>query len=207
MKKEIIKVTNLIAFFGDRLLNRPISFSAKKGESVMLYGKNGIGKSSLINVMIGQVTSYTGNVFLYSQKPQRNKFYILYNAGVRYVPQNPILPMSFPIEEYFKFFRNVSFIDKVKTFISKAGIKKESLIAELSYGQKRIVEIILALYSNPSCIIVDELSSGINEKNLDFFYSELNAFLKAGGIILTSGHNKNEYLINNTDVQLLQFIE
>ncbi len=156
-----------------------VSFLLKKGESVVLSGQNGSGKSTLLRLILGSLTPVEGSIRLHPE------------ATIGYVPQMGAERLySFPITPremvglnlYPKgsgFFKNKEEETKqIEQALIKVSMLEhiDSLFSELSGGQKQRVLIAKALVSNPSFLILDEPTIGLDQKSKDSLYKLLHHF-------------------------------
>ena len=174
-----------------------VSFLLKKGESVVLSGQNGSGKSTLLRLILG------------SLKPQAGTVTLDGDARIGYVPQMGAERLySFPITPAEMVGLNLypdgtgffSVKDDDQKKIEQALIKvamldqKDMLFSELSGGQKQRVLIAKALVSNPTFLLLDEPTIGLDQKSRESLYKLLSHFNRSHALTLLIVTHESEGL-------------
>ena len=164
-KKPIIKLENISLSFKNRSILENISFNLNQGQILGLLGPNGVGKSTIFNIITGLLKPNLGsiiiggkNVINYPIATRSKKF------KIGYVPQ------------YGGYFHDLTLIDNLKAIgeiqipnIKDRNSKIESIISQfeldsvvnipakfLSGGQKKKLVIALALLGDPKVLLLDE---------------------------------------------------
>ncbi|MDE5062190.1 ABC transporter ATP-binding protein [Wolbachia endosymbiont of Drosophila tsacasi] len=162
MRNPIISILNLSLSFDDRTVLKDLSFDILKGESLVILGGSGSGKSVLTKTIIGLLAPDSGSVKKNSKS--KNKFGVLFQNSALF--------------DYVTVWENISFNYKKRFNISKKEAKQlaieklndvglEESIAdmfpiELSGGMKKRVALARAIAHNPEIIILDEPTSGLD---------------------------------------------
>ncbi len=162
MRNPIISILNLSLSFDDRTVLKDLSFDILKGESLVILGGSGSGKSVLTKTIIGLLAPDSGSVKINSKS--KNKFGVLFQNSALF--------------DYVTVWKNISFNYKKRFNISKKEAKQlaieklndvglEESIAdmfpiELSGGMKKRVALARAIAHNPEIIVLDEPTSGLD---------------------------------------------
>ncbi|WP_341814673.1 ABC transporter ATP-binding protein [Wolbachia endosymbiont (group A) of Chalcis sispes] len=162
MRNPIISILNLSLSFDDRTVLKDLNFDILKGESLVILGGSGSGKSVLTKTIIGLLAPDSGSVKINSKS--KNKFGVLFQNSALF--------------DYVTVWENISFNYKKRFNISKKEAKQlaieklndvglEESIAdmfpiELSGGMKKRVALAKAIAHNPEIIILDEPTSGLD---------------------------------------------
>ncbi|CAN2142558.1 ABC transporter, ATP-binding protein [Wolbachia pipientis] len=162
MRNPIISILNLSLSFDDRTVLKDLNFDILKGESLVILGGSGSGKSVLTKTIIGLLAPDSGSVKINSKS--KNKFGVLFQNSALF--------------DYVTVWENISFNYKKRFNISKKEAKQlaieklndvglEESIAdmfpiELSGGMKKRVALARAIAHNPEIIILDEPTSGLD---------------------------------------------
>jgi len=172
--KQILKAENLsFSYAGEAIpAIKNISFSLNEAEILGVLGPNGGGKSTLMRIIAGLLTHYSGDLFFQGQNLKNLKRFP-YNQ-FSYVPQNSELNAILPVKvlEYMNFGRdlhkNVRPSD-IEELLNLVGIlhKKNSLISKLSGGEKQRVLIARALINRPVLLLLDEPTKGLDSNGQD----------------------------------------
>lgn len=193
--KKIIEVKNLTYRYEKENVLENIQFSVPEGAFLGLVGPNGSGKSTLLKIILGLLKLQKGEVKLFGTDINQFKDW----QKIGFVSQKAnSFNSGFPATVYevvasgltgkiglFKW-SNKEDREKIIAAIESVGLKPlmGQNIGELSGGQQQRVFIARALVSEPSLLILDEPTVGVDAKNVQSFYEMLTDLNKARGITL-----------------------
>lgn len=164
----MLEVINIKKSYGDKLVLNGINFKLNKGEIVCLLGKNGIGKSTLIKIIIGILKKDSGEIKI--NNIDINSDEIKYKMSFGYVPDEFNAFDYLTGFEYFNFIINIYKINTGDTnkrldylidlFDIREYINKK--IETYSKGTKQKIMIIASILHNPKVLILDEPFNGLD---------------------------------------------
>jgi len=181
---------------GNKLLWNHASFLCQAGDIVGVVGKNGVGKSTLIRVLMGLEKPKSGKVYIneqYASKQQRQKqsFYVM--QDVDYQLFAPTV-----LEEMLSC-RDAKEADvrKAKAILGNFGLGDFLNVhpSQLSGGQKQRLAIALALMNNSPFIFMDEPTSGLDADNMRKTQSAIRQLAESGCCIFVITHDY-EFAVN-----------
>ena len=147
----LLQVENISLSFGERTLFENISFSINQYQKIALIARNGIGKTSLLNILAGIEAPDTGSVKLFN------------NASFGYLEQEPHVSEDLTVfDEVYAASKQVKlnsweYETRVKQILFRLKLTQlDQKIAELSGGQKKRVALAKTLITEPDFIILDE---------------------------------------------------
>ncbi|MCV0410849.1 metal ABC transporter ATP-binding protein [Nitrosopumilus sp.] len=189
---KIVEIENLTVQYPDVKALDDVSFEVNQGDFLGIIGPNGAGKSTLFDAMLGLNTKYKGTIKFFGEDIRKSKEYL---KEIGYVPQKPIFEKNFPVtvtDVVRMGLRNETDENKIDEVLQQLWIHelRNRRIGELSEGQQQRVFIAKALITNPKILILDEPVTGIDQQNIDLFYSilrELNSKQKI--TIIWSSHD------------------
>ena len=164
-KKELLRLEKISVYFGKRKILENLSLSLNQGEILGLLGPNGVGKSTIFNIIIGLLKPNYGSVFIEEKNVTQDPiFYRTKNYKIGYVPQHGGYFHDLTLRENLKAISEIVIKDKklrdekINLLISKFELEPlQNIKAEfLSGGQKKRLVISLALLSNPKILLLDE---------------------------------------------------
>ena len=163
--KPIIEIDKLSLSFGKRAILENVSFKVNKGQIFGLLGPNGVGKSTIFNLITGLIKPSFGNILVNSQVVNEYPIYVRTNKfKIGYVPQYggyfhdlTLLENLTAISEILILDRKIR-TEKINSLIAKFELDSvRDVKAEyLSGGQKKRLVIALALLGNPKILLLDE---------------------------------------------------
>jgi putative ABC transport system ATP-binding protein len=194
---KIFELDNLGLVSPEKIILEEISLSIEKGEHLTITGPSGSGKSSLLKVLAGLVSPSSGRLF-YQGQDLEDLDPVSYRREVSYCFQQPVLfgqtvrdNMAFPFE-----IRQILFDQKkVLAALARLNLGPEFLekpIKELSGGEKQRVALVRNLLFEPKVLLLDEVSSGLDEKTKTLLRTFLNDLHQAGVTLIEVTHDQRE---------------
>lgn len=164
--KKLINIEQLNKSFGKQKVLDNIDFQLESAEIVSLIGPSGAGKSTLIKTMLGMEKADSGSALILKRMMPERK--ILANIG--YMAQNDALYDSLSGYENLEFFGRMKGVDNINikeeiTYVSKVVNLENDLTKQVknySGGMKRRLSLAIALLGQPSLLILDEPTVGID---------------------------------------------
>lgn len=150
--------------------------SCGKGESVVILGQSGVGKSTLLYLLGGLLKPMSGEVIVHDKdiiKLQGSELDTFRGKNIGIVFQKSHFISSLTVRENLEFTRKLAGlkVDKhrVNEVLARLAIphKKENYPEELSQGEQQRFSIARALITNPKLILADEPSSALDDKNCE----------------------------------------
>ena len=163
--KELLRLEKISVYFGKRKILEDLNLNLNQGEILGLLGPNGVGKSTIFNIIIGLLKPNYGSVFIEGENVTNDPiFYRTKNYKIGYVPQNGGYFHDLTLRENLKAISEIVIEnkklrdEKINLLISKFELEPlQNIKAEfLSGGQKKRLVISLALLSNPKILLLDE---------------------------------------------------
>lgn len=174
---DIVKVNNITKRFNDKLALDNISFSVKEGEIFGLIGPNGVGKSTLINIITNLMLPNSGSIQINGL--DLSKDYIKAKSIIGLVPQElALIEALTPFDnlEYFGAFYGLKGkllqerINEALEVIGLTEVKKKK-VKKLSGGMQRRLNIGIALLNHPKILILDEPTVGVDPQSRNHIFN------------------------------------
>ena len=168
MSVEIRQITKL---FGKQKALDEVSFSIKRDELVGFLGPNGAGKSTLMKIITGFLPADSGEVWVEGVKTGPDNLEIRKNIG--YLPEHNPLYTDLYVREFLEitagFYHLKNVKQRVAEMIDLTGLGEEQhkKIRALSKGYRQRVGLAQALIHNPSVLILDEPTTGLDPNQLE----------------------------------------
>lgn len=185
----ILKIENLSKKYGNQLSLNELSLELKSGEIVGLLGPNGAGKSTLMKILTGFLKPHSGEIYINNLSYTSHLKQLQHLIG--YLPENNPLYTEMYVKEYLQFCAAIYAVNKkqIEFVIEQVGLTAEAhkKIHQLSKGYRQRVGLAAALLHNPSILILDEPTTGLDPNQLD----EIRLLIKKLGkdkIVLLSSH-------------------
>lgn len=174
MKLPVLEMQTVFKHFPGKSVLNGIDFSVNKGQVIGLLGRNGAGKTTMLECALGLREIDLGEIHLYSETP--NALSEATRARIGYVPQQTDLFEWLTPEQmlsYFKAFYPRWNDAKVSALMRLWDIPPNRMIGKLSGGEKQRLAIIRALAHDPDLLILDEPVAGLDPAIRRDFLREL----------------------------------
>ena len=165
MKNNKLEIKKLNSFYGSSHILKNISFSLEENKVLSIVGKNGMGKTTLLNSLMGIVEKIEGIIFFQNKLISKLETQSLLNLGIAYVPDHRGIFKNLTVNE------NLELLNKKKSNWNKSRVldcfpqlknKLNNYGDQISGGEQQMLSIGRALLSNPSLLVVDEPSEGLS---------------------------------------------
>ncbi|UXM96434.1 ABC transporter ATP-binding protein [Bartonella sp. HY329] len=202
MMKTMLRVDNLNKKFGGLIATNNVSLTVDHQEIHAFIGPNGAGKSTLIAQLMGELTPDSGTITLGDKDISQTKSNERVKLGLaRTFQVTCLLPDFTSLDNValailvhrghsFHFWRNMHFDQQLRqealTYLSKIHLQKKAdiLVANLSHGEQKQLELAIALASKPSVLLLDEPMAGLGAAESQEMVKLLLEIKKHVGILL-----------------------
>jgi len=160
---DILNVEHLTAGYGEAVVLKDVSFKVAEGQALALLGRNGMGKTTLVNSIVGVTTHMGGSIALDGRditglRPDQRA-----HAGIGWVPQERNIFRSLTVEENMTAIERPGAwtLDKVYAVFPRLAERRRNLGHQLSGGEQQMLAVARALILNPRIMLLDEPLEGL----------------------------------------------
>ncbi len=177
LKMSGLKMSGLACLRGGRILFHGLDLSLGAGESALLTGPNGIGKSSLMRLCAGLLTPFAGTIDRI--------------GGVALSDERLALDLDRTLEEALGFWAG---IDGAEAWVDAAldalalGALRAVPVRMLSTGQRKRAMLARIMASGATIWLLDEPANGLDSASVDLLGVIVSAHLADGGIVVAASH-------------------
>ena len=194
----MLELENVTSYYGKTPILQNVNLSVQKGQCICVLGRNGVGKTTLLQTIMGLTTSMTGSLKINNQNYANKPTHARANAGLGYVPQGRRILGKFSVRENIvlgTFARNDKNNNVPKSCLQLFPYLAENLDMRaglLSGGQQQQLAIARALASDPKVLLLDEPTEGIQPNIVKEIQNTLHHLNQDMGmtLILTEQHIK-----------------
>jgi branched-chain amino acid transport system ATP-binding protein len=168
---DVLRVQGLVAGYGEAVVLHELSLSVSAGQTLALLGRNGTGKTTLINTLVGTTRRFAGQIWLDGQSiehwPSHRRVTGLSHGGIGWVPQERNIFKSLTVHENLTAVaRPASGVDvwtpeRVYALFPRLAERRDNLGTQLSGGEQQMLAVGRALVVNPSLLLLDEPLEGL----------------------------------------------
>ncbi len=195
MSEIVIELQNIVKKYDDVAVVNDLSLEIKKGEIFGFLGPNGAGKSTSINMMVGLLKPTSGKI-LFNGKDST----YLDETEIGICPQDVVLWNNLTCFENLYIIGKMYDIPKkllkerIVKILEKLQLidKKDELISSLSGGMKRRMNIAMATIHNPSIVVLDEPSEGLDPQSRRLLWDYILHQKELGNTVILTTHLMDE---------------
>jgi branched-chain amino acid transport system ATP-binding protein len=160
---ELLAIDRLTAGYGEAVVLNAVSLALAERQSLALLGRNGMGKTTLINSIVGVTRFISGNIALDGRditalRPDQRA-----HAGIGWVPQERNIFKSLTVEENLTSVARVGpwTVERIYELFPRLAERRRNLGNQLSGGEQQMLAVGRALVLNPRVILLDEPLEGL----------------------------------------------
>lgn len=187
--EKVIECKNITHYYGEKLIYENLNFEVEKGKVLGLLGKNGTGKTTIINILNGYLKPRSGECYLLGEN--MNHLSPTTKAKIGLLLEGHVQHTYFTIEQIEKYYR--AFFPNWKRdafygLMEKLKVVPHQKINHMSCGQRSQVALGLLFAQDPELLILDDFSMGLDPGYRRLFVEYLRDFAAGGDktIFLTS---------------------
>lgn len=193
----MLELKKINSGYGNLKILKDLDFTINPGQIVSIIGPNGAGKSTLLKTIFNICDVYSGKVIFKGSDITKLPTYDLIFEGISYSPQGrqifPDLTVYENLEMGLYIFKDKEYKQrKLDEILKKFPIlkeKKDKLAYSLSGGQQQILSIARSLLHDPSLLLLDEPSLGLDPKTQKQIFSLIKEINKEGVSIIIVEQN------------------
>ena len=184
-----LSLKNISKKYKDKEILKNITFDTKEGELVCILGPSGCGKTTLLNIIGGFVSDYSGDVLLSNENinnipPEKREIATVFQSYGLFTHKNVIDNVSYGLK-LLKIDKNTR-EKRAKEMLEKVGLAgyEKKKIKELSGGEQQRVAIARSMVLNPKLLLLDEPLSNLDVHLRDVMRKEIKRIQKQFGVTM-----------------------
>ena len=184
-----LSLKNISKKYKDKEILKNISFDIKEGELVCILGPSGCGKTTLLNIIGGFVSNFSGDVFLSDENinnipPEKREIATVFQSYGLFTHKNVIDNVSYGLK-LLKIDKNMRG-KRARDMLEKVGLAgyEKKKIKELSGGEQQRVAIARSMVLNPKLLLLDEPLSNLDVHLRDVMRKEIKRIKKQFGVTM-----------------------
>ena len=184
-----LSLKNISKKYKDKEILKNISFDIKEGELICILGPSGCGKTTLLNIIGGFISDFSGDVFLSDENinnvpPEKREIATVFQSYGLFTHKNVIDNVSYGLK-LLKIDKNTR-EKRAKEMLEKVGLAgyEKKKIKELSGGEQQRVAIARSMVLNPKLLLLDEPLSNLDVHLRDVMRKEIKRIQKQFGVTM-----------------------
>ena len=202
---DLLNIQRLTAGYGEAVVLSDVSFKFAEGHALALLGRNGMGKTTLVNSIIGVTRHISGTISLDGRditglRPDQRA-----HAGIGWVPQERNIFRSLTVEENMTAVARPGpwTLAKVYTMFPRLAARRRNLGNQLSGGEQQMLAIGRALILNPRIILLDEPLEGLAPILITELLAALRRIIREEGLSAILVEQNAQKILSVTDQAII----
>ena len=169
MSEPLLCARDLSGGYGDITVVRHFSATIAAGETVFVTGRNGVGKSTLVKLLMGHLPVTAGHVTFQGRDVTATPGHRRRLLGMGYAPQEGIVFDELTVRENLVLHHRDASLDRYRAWFGRFPFLRERLAQKagtLSGGEKKLLSFCRALAEETALVVLDEPTEGVQPENI-----------------------------------------
>jgi branched-chain amino acid transport system ATP-binding protein len=188
----VLVCDRLSAGWGPTQVLDEVSLTVGAGETLIVLGRNGVGKSTLLSTIIGRSSYRSGSIAMRGERIERQASHVRCRAGIGLVPQEREIFPSLTVEENLLVASRPGkwALGSIYELFPRLKERRSNGGNQLSGGEQQMLSIGRALMGNPSLLLLDEPLEGLAPVIVDYIVDVINKIRLEGdmSIVIVEQH-------------------
>jgi branched-chain amino acid transport system ATP-binding protein len=202
---DLLTLQQVSAGYGDAIVIANIDLRLKPGESLAVLGRNGTGKTTLLNTIIGVTRHRGGSIVLDGKNITTTRSDKRAHAGIGWVPQERNIFKSLTVEENLTAVARPGTwnVNRVYEMFPRLKERRTNLGNQLSGGEQQMLAVARALVLNPKLLLLDEPTEGLAPIIIEELLAALTRIIRGEGMSAIVVEQHAQKILGVTDNALI----
>jgi branched-chain amino acid transport system ATP-binding protein len=202
---DLLALDGISAGYGEAVILTGITFRLQEGQSMALLGRNGTGKTTLINTIVGLTRRRAGTLALAGRDITRMRPDQRALAGIGWVPQERNIFKSLTVDENITAVATKGpwTLERIYGMFPRLGERRRNMGNQLSGGEQQMLAIGRALALNPRVLLLDEPTEGLAPIIVDELLAALRKIVREEGLAAIIVEQSPRKILPLTDVAMI----
>lgn len=176
----LLEVRELVAGYGDFPIIGPLSFTLDAGEVLLIYGPNGISKTTLFRTIATLPKPLSGSILIEGEAAGKHK------GEIFFIPETIDLPLKLKVGDYMRIISLLYGGRNVEPILDELGLQKSLVIEHLSQGLRRRLQLASTLVAKAKIYVLDDPTVGLDDHAVEHLVPSIVSELANRGAVLLS---------------------
>lgn len=202
---DLLTLQQVSAGYGDAIVISNIDLRLRPGESLAVLGRNGTGKTTLLNTIIGVTRHRGGSIMLEGQNLTTTRSDKRAHAGIGWVPQERNIFKSLTVEENLTAVARPGpwNVNRLYEMFPRLKERRSNLGNQLSGGEQQMLAVARALVLNPKLLLLDEPTEGLAPIIIEELLAALTRIIRGEGMSAIVVEQHAQKILGVTDRALI----
>lgn len=201
MAHSALQIKGLWAGYGAARVLHGIDLTVERGETMVVIGRNGVGKTTLLETICGLTTHHAGEIIVHGTRVEALPAYKRNRLGVGWVPQEREVFKSLTVDENIRIVGRPGAWTPAKIYelFPRLAERRRNYGSQLSGGEQQMLAIARSLATNPTLLLLDEPVEGLAPLIVQELVRVINQMRSEGNLALVLVEQKHEIALANSD--------
>jgi branched-chain amino acid transport system ATP-binding protein len=197
----LLSLREVSAGYGAARILHGLTLDIARGETLVVIGRNGVGKSTLIETIVGLTTHHEGEINFAGQAISGLPAHARNRLGIGWVPQAREVFRNLTVEENLRVVARpgVWTFERVLGMFPRLGARLRNLGSQLSGGEQQMLAIGRALMTNPSMLLLDEPVEGLAPLVVQEMFQAIDQMRQSGDMTILLVEQKYELALAHAE--------
>ncbi len=167
MSDLLLKFNEVVCGYGDTKIIHGISGGVKKGKTLGVFGRNGVGKTTLSRALIGEIPTISGGISLNGTAIEMMPSFARRRSGLGYMSQTGMVFDNLTVRENLSLASSSASPEKYFETFPRLAERLDQLAGSMSGGERKILAFVRLMMEETTVAILDEPSEGVQPENIE----------------------------------------
>ncbi|MEP3295056.1 ABC transporter ATP-binding protein [Tateyamaria sp.] len=166
MTNHLLSFDDVVCGYGDTEILHGVSGGVAAGRILGVFGRNGVGKTTLSRVLVGEIPVLTGGIKLNGKPIEKTVTYARRRRGIGYMPQVGMVFDNLTVRENLSLSNATSSLEPYFETFPRLAERLDQLAGSMSGGERKILSFVRTMLEETEVTILDEPSEGVQPENI-----------------------------------------